>query len=188
MTLAVRVQEQELDRMAIELFTQHEAQFTPLYPWVLIRVLPREQRYMGRIILPDNKSQNKPVHEGIVLHTWMPRLDKKNKVMYSELHPGDHVVYPHFAGLPIPGWDERYYRIVPECVRPEKGIEWNGIIMGKLNYPRNSVRDELANIIPIDAPAGEHTQMILDEVFQKFDVVYKEQASKTLSGGNISGT
>jgi len=196
MALAVRIQEQELDRLAIELFTQHESHFTPMHPWILVRVLPREQFYKGLIHLPDGKQQNKPVHEGIVLATWQPFTqqwrEKRDgewvdceRERKSDFEIGDHVTYPWAAGMDAAGWDIRYYRLVPEHVRVHRGIDNNGIIFGKLNYPRESVADKLNLII---ARAGMNSSMsqISSAILKEFDVVSKEGYSKTTSGASKS--
>lgn len=179
MTLAVRIEEQELDQLAIALFTKHESQFTPLHPWVLVRVLPREQR-VGQIWLPNNKSQNKPVHEGIVLSTWKQFTSQKGKLIQTELVPGDHVCYPHWAGQPVPGWDERYYVCVPEQVKESVGIDKTRVILGKLNYPKVSTKEAFKNVLVNCFP--NHLEDAIDVLHEHFDIVSKEGYSKTTSG------
>lgn len=200
--IETRLEEQELDRLAAELFRNHESQFIPRRPWVLVRVLPREHYYMNRILLPNTKSQNKPVHEGIVLQTWEPYTTQKTRhhnnydfgvgviciddvvtVHTSEFVAGDHVCYPHWAGQPIPGWDERYYLCVPEQVNEDVGIDASRCILGKLNYPKESVSDQLALIMARailieDKPLETITATILEQ----FDVIPKNQSGKTTSG------
>lgn len=191
MTLAVRLEEQELDRLAIELFTNHETHFTPTHPWVFVRVLPREQR-IGLIWAPEFK-QNKPVHEGIVLSTWKPFKQewrqKENDVWVdcererkSDFAIGDHVTYPWAAGMPISGWDETKYRIVPEHVREHRGIDHNGIIFGKLNYPRESIEERLAKLIDKSKKARNPSAALLDLIRKDFDIIARDMYSKTTSG------
>jgi co-chaperonin GroES (HSP10) len=204
MPLAVRQEEEELDRLALELFTKHESQFTPRFPWVLVRVLPREQQ-VGRILIADGKHSNKPVHEGIVLTTWQPYTTVKTKsyltYSYTEatatrhtddivtrhecpVTVGDHVCYPHWCGQTVPGWDEKQYRVVPTHANTALGIEPNGIILGTLTYPKESVKERLEDILDNGfttvnfSPVNKAVRKILEE----FDVVYKEKGSKTLSG------
>ena len=91
-----------------------------MHPWCFIRVLAKEQVVNG-IILPEI-DQNKTVHEGIVLATWRPwsewrTIPGSTTVMVhheSKLKPGDHVLFPHWAGAPIYGFKEKYYRVVKE--------------------------------------------------------------------------
>lgn len=206
MPVELRVAEQELDRLALELWAKHENQFIPLRPWVFVRVLPREHK-IGSLWTPDTKSTNKPMHEGIVLKTWEPYRTTKYKhsqilagdgkpypicddiVTYhkSDLKPGEHVIYPHFAGMPVPGWDERYYRVVPEHVKTDRGIDWNGIIFGKLNYPAESVREVLEELIGSgtdceDNQSNHNFEEALNNILANFDVIPKTLGSKTLSG------
>jgi hypothetical protein len=197
MTLATRIEEQELDQLAIELFTKHESHFTPTHPWVLVRVLPREQK-IGSLWLPDGKQQNKPVHEGIVLHTWRPFLqqwrEKRDgewidceRMRQSDFEIGDHVTYPWAAGMNASGWDERYYRLVPEHVRAHRGIDQNGIIFGKLNYPRVSVRERLKLLLELHKgyrDADMDIDSAITNILSDFDVVSKDGYSKTTSGAS----
>lgn len=106
----------------------------PRYPWVLLRVLPREQTLKSGIHVPG-AAQNKTVHEGIVMATWKPitfpfqmkRVEKTDQavtyepreeadgtVRTSALKPGDHVLYPHWAGFPLEGLAADKYRVVKE--------------------------------------------------------------------------
>lgn len=63
----------QLDELCQQLYATHERRIVPKYPWVFVKVLPKEQAPLGRIILPDGtgpKGQNKILYEGIVLETW----------------------------------------------------------------------------------------------------------------------
>lgn len=195
-TLDVRIEEQQLDAAALKLFAEHASHFTPTHPWVFVRVLPREQLYNGLIIVPDGKQQNKPVHEGIVLATWKPFTQRWRqqhegtwvdceKDIHSECEIGDHVLYPHHAGMDACGWDERYYRLVPEHTRTHRGIDSNGIIFAKLNYPRESVQERMGAMLDkhlhIDDPT-DYGNVIAKELLKEFDVISKQGYSKTLSG------
>lgn len=194
MTLATRIEAQELDKLAIELFTNHENHFIPTHPWVLVRVLPREQ-WTGILWLPDGKQQNKPVHEGIVLQTWEPFTQywrqKQDGVWVdcererkSDFAVGDHVCYPWAAGMNASGWDERYYRIVPEHVRAHRGIDHNGIIFGKLEYPRVSTEERVSKIVEEGMKARNKIGAITDLLRKNFDIIYREQYSRTTSGAS----
>ena len=80
--------------------------FTPRYPYCIVEELPRRREH-GSIVLTDDA--NKPLYEGIVIETWKPfeetRTEKRDghKVEIvinrkSEFQPGDHVLFPHWAG------------------------------------------------------------------------------------------
>lgn len=132
--------EEKLNALAQSLYETRTETFRPMFPWVFVRVLPREQITEGGIILPQHE-QNKTIHEGIVLATWAPvaALPKKRKegdgtdwrcsvsTHYSSIHghkadghlesdleAGDHVLFPFSAGMPIAGFSDTRYRIVKE--------------------------------------------------------------------------
>lgn len=179
----IREKESLLDNIAVNIWQSHDTQFTPTPTWCLVRVLPREHMY-GRIIVPDGKQQNKPIHEGIVLQTWHPFTDLKGKIHKSEFKPGDHVCYAHWAGMDCPGWDTRYYRLVAEEVREHRGITRDGVIMGTIAYQQTPVRDELYGIL-----ADEHItedsislNVIIETILKQYDVVRKVHGSKMVSG------
>jgi co-chaperonin GroES (HSP10) len=96
--------------------------FIPKSPYVLVRVLPKEHRTKGGIYIPE-QSQNKPVYEGIVLDTWRPWTEYRNKSETtieikheSVLKIGDRIAFPHSEGLPVGDWlYDRYYRLVREA-------------------------------------------------------------------------
>ena len=104
-----------IDRTIDELMKQRQSLsrrlFTPLYPLVFLRVLPLEEE-RGGIILPENSAQNKTIHEGVVVCTWAACAKSGGK--RSDLTPGDHVLFPHWCGMEIPGFDRAHYRIVKE--------------------------------------------------------------------------
>ena len=108
-----------------DLYDNSRRAFRPMYPWVFVQVLPKEQMYHG--LIHTVSDQNKPVHEGIVLATWAPfekhtgqRLlttgatVEKYIMIKSEFDPGDHVLFPHWAGRDITGFSEEKYRVVRE--------------------------------------------------------------------------
>lgn len=120
--------------------------FYPRHPYVLVRVLPKEQKTDGGIWLAE-ASQNKPQYEGIVITTWQP-YDREDKVKCDcgcghyatrtvhfecSLKPGDRVVFPHYEGLPLGDWlDDRYYRVVHEGTDPAQWANCN--VLGTLDY------------------------------------------------------
>src|ERR1051325_4269141 len=85
-------------------------QIIPNYPYVLIRVLSREQQSALGIITPEN--HQKTTIEGVVLTVWRPfwkevkvwtdstqSTDYTSVFMQSALTPGEHVIFPHFEEI-----------------------------------------------------------------------------------------
>jgi len=120
---------------------------TPLKPYIIVRVLPKEHVTAGGIILPET-SQNKPVYEGIVLATWKPYTDYVSEKcpcgcgynMEREIHRessvsvGERIAFPHFEGLPVGDWlDDKRYRLVREWEISSNGMPHCNIL-GKLSY------------------------------------------------------
>lgn len=181
--------EEALDKLAIETFQHYRLHehIELLCPQVLVRVLPRDY-YVGNIYIPDTKESNKPVYEGITVRTWRPKkLPGKNPGDFyeirSELKPGDHVLFPHFAGQPIPGLNQDRYRSVPEGItRNGKFIFGNdvGCIFAKVDYKRYSV-EELFNDIFEDCPEG-NAEELLRQLLDNFDMAVKVKRSVTKSG------
>ena len=99
----------------------------PLFPWVLLYVLPKEQQVHG-IWLPDEsgqKKQHKVTLEGIVLRVWGNGLREilsikeggrcsVARVFQTQLKVGDVVVFPHWAGWPPDPEHSRDFRMVKE--------------------------------------------------------------------------
>lgn len=125
--------EKQFSDLAQTIYEQAERRLHPCYPWVLVRLVPKEQK-IGHIIMADNvgsKGQNKPLYEAIVLTTWKPFVQsyssfrhegvEYHKQMKSDFKPGDRVVFPHHSGLPVNFLDERNYRIVREITSDELG-------------------------------------------------------------------
>lgn len=132
--------EQKFSELAREIYEQGERRIRPTWPWVLIRLMPKEQK-IGHIICPEGsgaKAQNKPLAEGIVLATWEPHWSRfirpaKETVdsvwRESEFEIGDRVLFPSFAGLPVNFLDDRTYRLVREWTFDELGG-----VMCKVHY------------------------------------------------------
>ena len=126
MMKSVESLEKQFSDLAQEIYERGERRIAPSYPWILVRVVPKEQK-VGHIIMSENagnKEQNKPLYEAIVLKTWKPFVQdycafeddsvQYHKQMTSEFIPGDRVLFPHHSGLPINFLDERKYRLVRE--------------------------------------------------------------------------
>lgn len=153
--------EKQFGELATEIYEAGERRIKPTWPWVLIRAVPKEQTRNG-IILPDvygSGSQNKPLHEGIVLATWEPHWSKFRKPgqpyedeevwRKSEFEVGDRVLYPSFAGLPVNFLDETNYRLVREWTFDELGgifckVNYDGDVKIKRELER--VFDEIQSV------------------------------------------
>ena len=125
----VEEMEREFAELAQEIYRAGSRRIQPTWPWVLIRVVPKEQIY-GGVYLPDSgragAGQNKPLHEGIVLETWKPHWsriqvpgceykDERKVWRESDFKVGDRVLFPSFAGLPAGQYfDEYNYRMIRE--------------------------------------------------------------------------
>jgi hypothetical protein len=118
--------ERQLATTAQAIYNAGEVRIKPTWPWVLIRLVPKEQQY-GSLYLPDNAGsakQHKPLWEGIVLETWaphwslmrLPQVESKDQEIWreSDFKRGDRVLFPHFAGLPVKFLDENNYRLIRE--------------------------------------------------------------------------
>ena len=103
--------------------------FKPMKPFVLVRVLPKEQ-IIGGIVLAET-AQQKTVYEGIVIEVWEPYEETRRKRIElawgdtgfetvfinheSKVHIGDRVAFPHWCGMPVGEYlDDKYYRFVKE--------------------------------------------------------------------------
>jgi len=119
---------QELKKQIQDLVTElysmdlKERVVEPIYPWHLVWILPKTTKRAG-IIMPEQ--QNKVVHEGIVVSSWKPFWKKTTRVgsdsgfayqQYIEphLHPGDHIIFPHWSGQPAGFLDNKEYRFIKE--------------------------------------------------------------------------
>jgi len=189
----IQKREEEFDRQAVELFSQYQTyqHFNPIFPNCLVRVLPKElaikSEYLD-LIIPDIKTNNKPVYEGVVLRTWKPKtiFDKRgnSRTVYSELAIGYHVLFPHYAGQPLPGLNEDRYRSIPEGISPRGlAIFGNdvGCIIAKLDYKRPRTMDIFHKIFS-DLCLESVEEGVLDALEDNFDLVVKEKQSRTKSG------
>jgi co-chaperonin GroES (HSP10) len=166
-----------------------ERMFTPLFPWCFVQVLPRVQK-VGRIFLPGEK--NKVTHEGIVLATWRRAPAKfynvnskrweKPESLTPSVSVGQHVLFPHWAGMPVTGYSEEEYRVV-------KDLNWakdnEGGIFGIVDYEDKEAAWEtalyetiLGSLYGDEAGAVE----VLNALKERFIVIDKTVGSVTLSG------
>jgi co-chaperonin GroES (HSP10) len=111
--------QQQLVNLCVDIYLSGAERFTPIHPFVLVRVLPKDMVSEGGIVLP-NERQNKPVHEGIVLETYRPYTEEvvlkdiihkgtagERVIEYigtirreCPLKVGDRVAYPYYEGIP----------------------------------------------------------------------------------------
>lgn len=184
-----------IDEDTDALYKMHR-EFTPMYPWVAVLVLSKEQTLKSGIILP-NHEQNKPMYEGIVLSTWNEKwietgtIDKdgarltKCHLRRSQLSPGDHVLFHHWAGNPIHGYSDQRFR----CVREEDWHEnKNGGIIAKINYD-TADRDPIQGVIDMLAPmtvmasfTSAEESLLAAKMRSRYVVIDKETQALTLSG------
>jgi len=149
----------------------------PLYPWVLVRPLPRSNTTKSGLIYMPEK-QNKPNLESVVLATWKPfweHVGKENTTTgevlavkvwnESDVKPGDHVIHPHHVGMPDAYLEEHSYRLVRE-----------EDICSTLKYHHKDwLAQQVADSI-INAGMGMamgKVPKIVEEIMQNFDIVPK---------------
>jgi hypothetical protein len=161
----------------------------PLYPYVLLRMLNKTQNYHGILTLPES-NQNKTVHEGIILCTWRPRRVEQTRIYKddrgeftravierSHLNPGDHVLIPHWVGIPAYGLDPLRYRFVKE---KDWDITKDGGVLAVVEYdePDDTPFQKLLKILGNDTEGILLARKIQDE----FLLVDRSRGSVTLSG------
>jgi co-chaperonin GroES (HSP10) len=147
-----------------------------MYPWVFVRVLPREQVRKSGIILPDI-DQNKTVLEGIVLSTWAEHELPNGTKVRSECALGDHVLFPHWTGLPIIGFKDKHYRIVRE-------VNWaadQGGIFAKVEYGQKQMLETELKAV-LKSSEGETYEGLIEKLMERFIFIDVKQQSVTLSG------
>lgn len=188
----------ELKALVTKLYLEHETTVHPMFPKVLVRLLPREHKTKAGLWVPDG-AQNKPVHEGIVLETYKPfwrsiwkltdidsykvitshtLLDEQDRIqaIWQEcaVKAGDHIIFPYMALGITPVWpldDGRGdYRLVPE-----------GEIYGTLNYEKKPTKDWLSDLLIETGNVG-FTGDVATAILAKADVVRKDLPSLTTSG------
>ena len=198
----MRKKEADFDKLALEIFSHYKLyeHVELIAPYVLVRILPKEMMFGDIIIL---EKSNKPTWEGIVLRTWeavqptsaytqidgnIYRRDPMFRMIQSELTPGDHVLFPHFAGQPVPGLDSDVYRLIPEGIT--KGGKWIfgndvGVIFAKLDYQRESVLYVLTRVMHKALDRHElivPVATLLGMLREEFDISVKVKGPRTLSG------
>ena len=137
----------------------------PLFPYCVVYVLPRDRMSRGGIVLPDyagSGAQAKLTEEGIILRVWFGekkilfKRDGKDCEMTirSDMQPGDHVLFPHWAGQPLPGesWPDARFRFVKEYTNSGSSLFLDAggdTIIGKIGSGID-ISTELARFISED--------------------------------------
>ena len=201
----------ELDKKLVEaVLEEYKALgigFEPLYPTILVRVLPKEHMTHGGLWLPDTK-QNKPIYEGIVLSIYPPKRFQTDSgkwlTMTSGLYIGDHICFPHWSGEPVP-WlrdilsakdihDEEYRLIPARGLLSLAGMQDSGEPYLILNYIKDTVDSKLRLILQDiydegwgdgREPGSEDKSFFenkIQQIKKEFDIIVKVKASKTVSG------
>ncbi len=165
----------DLTMQVEEMYRSHDRIVQPLYPWLLVRPLERSTvTASGLVVMPEK--QNKPNLESVVLQVWKPfweNVEKENtktgeilKVRVwneSDLKPGDHIVHPHYVGLPDSYLNEKDYRYLKE-----------EDVTSKLEYRiKGWLQKELYHLVDTFDFETDGTKNFVDQVFERFDIVPK---------------
>jgi len=174
----------EIAEMVEQMYRETDRIIEPLYPWVLVRPLPRSTVTQSKlIIMPE--VQNKPNLESVVLVTWKPFFENVEKEKQngqvlkvrvwneSDLKPGDHIVHPHHVGLPDSFLDEKTYRLIREedatCILHYHENEW--------------LKDQLRDALKAGWDVEVGWDQLMERIFENFDIVPKHgYQSLTTSG------
>jgi len=178
--MSTRIQEikKKIAILSAELHREYHTElgdWYPKFPWVLIHVLPREQR-IGSLWVPgDAKHQNKVTLEGVVVKIW--KADHLS--VKTSLKLGDHILFPHYAGQPVDKRSDEEFRLVREGFPGNNEfLIPDGEIIAKINYSEKEVSKEFWK------EYKKLRTIYSDEAFEKLTrnfVIYPKE-SKTLSG------
>lgn len=161
----------------------------PCHPNILVRVIPKGETKIkvapGINLYTPDKVQNKPNYEGQVLEVYPTWFEYKNvrcekcksrcerQVIWheSEFKVGDHVMFQHFQGIPVPldGF-KGDYRMIPE-----------NTIFAVLEYRKQSVKKTFLKKVENFFHSSASLEALWNEIAEEFEVVLKE-TNKTLSG------
>lgn len=195
----------QLNELAQEIYRTHERIVIPNYPYILVAVLPKEQAPLGTIILAEKT--NKVMYEGIVLATWepftreiregvhnltdegpmVPALTEfdgtyKTAVFESALEVGDHVLFPHFEGQPVPfmnGPCNDGFRLVREFCPSEPKIQ----ICAKIAREKKPDADLVQLLKYISHTVHqEDGSAAVKRLNEEYYVIRRKQSSVTVTG------
>jgi co-chaperonin GroES (HSP10) len=160
---------EQLRQLAQEYFESFCPRVKPLFPWVLVYVLPREQKTDGGLWLPDldgQKKQHKATLEGIVLRVWGTWHEHRyceqgstvTSILKTQLVAGDVVVFPHWAGWPPDPEHSRDFRMVKEYeTETSKQFPGGDTIFGIMEHDAKSSYQQIEEAV---APVLREWQML----------------------------
>ena len=196
---------------ALDLYESYERVIRPLHPWVLVKVLPKVIK-IGSLWMPgalpnhNDGKQNTVLYEGLVLATWQPiwkriRLTPAHKELWetkyhapvpeliskievkSELKPGDHVLFPHYEGLPVPylnKGDKDEWRLIRE-INP---ADSRCVAHATVEYSNTSIKDNLR--LTMEQTPGiqyiDQVENVVERLLEKYVIVPRVEYSVTTSG------
>lgn len=168
--------------LALKTYADTGITITPLFPAVLVRVLPPPTKSASGLILfaeTTTQGNHNPVYEGIVLRPYPPKktvYKGKEILLDSGLKVGDHICFPHWAGEPVKGLDDDRYRLVPaKGILSEVGRQDAGEILGIVSRVRSLDARDLADDAMLSLIKGPITSKQLTEwayeFLKKYDVI-----------------
>lgn len=106
----------------------------------------------------------------------------------SALKPGDHVLFPHWAGVPIEGYSRKHYRVVKE--EGWKETQDGGIFAHVEYTPANTTpEEELKKLLIADQLLVMFVRMreadidsLVELISKRFLLIDRDAKSITLSG------
>ncbi|MDE2101335.1 MAG: hypothetical protein KGL39_29075 [Patescibacteria group bacterium] len=184
--------ELRVDEMAMQAWREYGRVLHLRAPYLLVRVLPREQQISGSTIIVAGTKQNKPVEEGIVLKVFEPQVRSDGSVQCPLTKPGDHVLFPAFLGYPPPMLvPANRYRIIPETPMWHGAEAGRGGVHAVLEYDDEPLVKKVARWvqhearIPIDAnnaTAEDIADAFAEQLLQAFYMVPMTAKARILSG------
>lgn len=180
--MATKIQElkKKIALLSAELHAEYHTEYAewyPKFPWVLVHVLPREQR-IGSLWVPgDAKHQNKVTLEGVVVRLWKADHLK----VKSELKIGDHVLFPHWVGQPFADRSAQDFKVIREYIPDYQGTQIDdGHIFSTLDYTDKTIDTELEKEIHRLKKSCKSDKDFLNGLRRNF-VIYPNH-SRTTSG------
>lgn len=174
--------EKEAIAVLVKAYVEKNFAYDLLYPSIIVRVLPKPDQF-GMLFIPD-QYRNKPVYEGVVMQTWQKRtVVSRGKELHltPTFKQGDLVLFPHWAGQPVPTFDD------------DKGVEWR-ILTDKSVFNKPGVLDDPSPFCLIDTnsenPQKKMIALLTDHLntvspkldvvnalFKEFDITIKHKQS-----------